>query len=85
MRGTRYLVACRQTRFRLRLNARDGIEQRDDAVQDAQGALDFDREVYVARCVDDVDAVRRFARALLGLFRVQAGFLGPKNKSWRRW
>ena len=41
----------------LRLDAGDGVEQRDRAVEDAQRALDLDGEVDVARRVDDVDAV----------------------------
>ena len=41
----------------LRLDAGDGVEQRDRAVEHAQGALDLDREVDVAGRVDDVDAV----------------------------
>ena len=41
----------------LRLDAGDGVEQRDRAVEHAQGALDLDREVHVAGGVDDVDAV----------------------------
>ena len=44
-------------RLRLRLDAGDGIEQRDRAVEHAQRALHFDGEVDVARRVDDVDAV----------------------------
>ncbi len=43
--------------FRLRLDAGDGVEQRDGAVEHAERALDFDREVDVSRRVDDVDAV----------------------------
>ena len=41
----------------LRLDAGDGVEQRDRAVEDAQRALDLDGEVDVAGRVDDVDAV----------------------------
>ena len=41
----------------LRLDAGDGVEQRDGAVEHAQRALDLDREVDVAGRVDDVDAV----------------------------
>ena len=50
----------------LRLDAGDGVEQRDGAVEHAQRALDLDREVDVARRVDDVDPVvaptRRWSR-----------------------
>ena len=41
----------------LRLDAGDRVEHRDRAVEHAQRALDFGREVDVARRVDDVDAV----------------------------
>ena len=41
----------------LRLDAGDGVEQRDRAVEDAQRALDLDREVDVAGGVDDVHPV----------------------------
>ena len=41
----------------LRLDAGDGVEQRDRAVEHAQRALDLDGEVDVAGRVDDVDAV----------------------------
>ena len=51
------LVRLAPDRLGLRLDAGDGVEQRDRAVEDAQRALDLDREVDVARRVDDVDAV----------------------------
>ena len=35
----------------------DGIEDNDASIQDAQAALDFDREVDMAGGIDDVDAV----------------------------
>ena len=41
----------------LGLDAGDRVEQRDRAVEHAQRALDLDREVDVARRVDDVDPV----------------------------
>ena len=44
-------------RLRLRLHALLAVEDGDGAVQDAQGALDLDREVDVTRRVDDVDLV----------------------------
>jgi hypothetical protein len=53
IRGTRYLSA--PDRLRLRLDPRDGVEDGDRAVQDAQRALDLGREVDVAGRVDDVD------------------------------
>src|SRR4051794_18088220 len=51
------LVGLAPDRLRLRLDAGDGVEQGDRAVEDAQGALDLDGEVDVARRVDDVDPV----------------------------
>src|SRR2546425_7322644 len=50
------LVGLPPHRFRLRLDARDSVEDRHGAVQDAERALDLDREVDVAGRVDDVDA-----------------------------
>ena len=41
----------------LRLDAGDGVEDRDGAVEHAQRPLDLDREVDVAGRVDDVDPV----------------------------
>ena len=41
----------------LRLDAADGAEQRDGAVEHAQGALDLGREVHVPRGVDEGDLV----------------------------
>ena len=51
------LVGLPPHRLRLRLDAGDGVEDGDGAVEHAQRALDLDREVDVARRVDDVDAV----------------------------
>ena len=51
------LVGLAPDGFRLRLDAGDGVEHGDGAVEHAQRALDFDGEVDVARRVDDVDAV----------------------------
>ena len=51
------LVGLAPHRFRLRLDARDGIKDRARAVEDAQRALDFDGEIHVTGRVDDVDAV----------------------------
>ena len=51
------LVGLAPDGLRLRLDAGDGVEQRDRAVEHAQRALDLDGEVDVARRVDDVDAV----------------------------
>ena len=39
------------------LHASDAVENCDRAIQNAQGALHFSREIYVAGCVDDVDAL----------------------------
>src|SRR3546814_6222953 len=44
-------------RLGLRLDPGDAIEARDRAVEHAKRALDLDREVDVARRVDDVDPV----------------------------
>ena len=52
--------------FGLGFDARDAVEHRDRAVEDAQGPLDFDGEVHVAGGVDDVDAVLG-ALAIVGL------------------
>ena len=51
------LVGLAPDRLGLRLDAGDRVEQRDRAVEDAQRALHLDREVDVARRVDDVDPV----------------------------
>ena len=45
-------------RDRLALDALARVEHQDRAVEDAEGALDFDGEVDVAGGVDDVDVVR---------------------------
>ena len=49
------LVGLTPHRFRLRLDAGDGVEHGTGAVEDAERALDFGREIDVARRVDDVD------------------------------
>jgi hypothetical protein len=51
------LVSLTPHRLRLRLDAGDGVKQRDRAVEHAQRPLNLDGEVDVARRVDDVDAV----------------------------
>ncbi len=51
------LVGLAPHRLRLRLDAGHRVEHGDGAVEHAQGALDFGREVDVARGVDDVDPV----------------------------
>ena len=51
------LVGLAPDGLALRLDAVAAVEHRDRAVEDAQAALDLDREVDVARRVDDVDAV----------------------------
>ena len=43
------------TRFRLRLDATHGAEERHGAVENAQTPLDLDREVDVAWRIDDVE------------------------------
>ena len=59
VRDARYavLVGLAPDGLGLRLDAGDGVETGDGAVEDAQRALDLDGEVDVARRVDDVDAV----------------------------
>src|SRR6478609_4320052 len=61
------LVGLAPDRFALWFDAVTAVEHRDRAIQHAQAAFDFDREVDVARRVDDVDAV------LLGLVRAESG------------
>jgi hypothetical protein len=51
------LSACRQTVSDCGSTPATESNRRDGAVQHAQRALDLDREVHVARRVDDVDAV----------------------------
>ena len=51
------LVGLAPDGFGLRLHAADRVIDHDRAIQHAHGAFDFDGEVDVARCVDDVDAV----------------------------
>ena len=51
------LVGLAPDGLRLRLDPGDGVEDGDGAVEDAQAALDLDREVDVAGRVDDVDPV----------------------------
>ena len=51
------LVGLAPDGLRLRLDAGDRVEDGDRAVEDAEAALDLDREVDVAGRVDDVDAV----------------------------
>ena len=55
----RHAVFIRLTphRLRLRFNARHTVETCDCSIEHAQRPLDFDREVHVARRVDDVQAV----------------------------
>ena len=57
MRGTPVALGLAPDRLRLRLDTRHAAEHRDGAVEHAQRALDLDREVDVARGIDDVDAV----------------------------
>jgi len=56
-RGTWYLSAWRHTVSDCAFHAGDRVEHHDTAIEDAQGALDFYREVDVTRGIDDVDAV----------------------------
>ena len=49
------LVGLAPDGLRLRLHGGNRIEQRDETVEHAQRAFDFDREVDVARRIDNVD------------------------------
>ncbi len=51
------LIGLAPNGFRLGLDAGDRVEYRNSPVENTQAALDFDREIDVARRVDDVDAV----------------------------
>ena len=53
--GNAVLVGLAPHGLGLGLDARDAVEHRDGAVEDAQRALDLDGEVDVAGGVDDVD------------------------------
>ena len=59
--------------FRLRLNAGNGVEDGDGAVENAQRALDFSGEVDVAGGVDDLEAIG------LAIFLPEAGRSGGGN------
>ena len=50
-------VGLAPDRLGLRLDAGNRIEYRDRAVEDPQAALDLDRKIDMAGCVDNVDAV----------------------------
>ncbi len=58
------IVRIAPVRFRLRFDAGDAVEDDDRAVENAQRALHFDREVDVARRVDQVDLM--FVLLVLG-------------------
>ncbi|VVD30025.1 conserved protein of unknown function [Paraburkholderia dioscoreae] len=75
-RNARHLVLVRLTPhgFGLRLHAADRVVHHARAVEHAHGALHFDREVDVARRVDDVDPV----------FRIVAGHTLPESSGGRR-
>ena len=53
--GNAVAVCLAPNCFRLGLNACNGIEYGNSTVENAQGALHFNREVDVAGGVDDVD------------------------------
>ncbi len=72
------LVGLAPDRLGLRLNAGDAAEYRDGAVEHAQRALHFRREVHVAGSVDDVDA------EFLALVNLDdAGFLARRPETGR--
>jgi hypothetical protein len=50
------LVRLPPNGFRLRLDGRDRVEERNQTVEHPQRALDFDREVDVAGGIDNIDA-----------------------------
>ena len=81
------LVRLAPHRLALRLDAVAAVEHRDRAVEDAEAALDLDREVDVARRVDDVDAVAD-ARRTAPRCGVQKQFVAadviviPRSCSW---
>ena len=50
-------VGLAPDRLRLGLDAGDAVEDDDGAVEDAEAALDLDREVHVSGRIDDVDAM----------------------------
>src|SRR5207245_10086586 len=54
--GNLVLVGLTPDRFRLGLNAGDGIEAGDSAVEDAQRTLHLGGKVDVAGSIDDIDA-----------------------------
>ena len=51
------LVGLAPDGLRLRLDSADRAEHCDRAIEDAQRALDFDREIDVSRRIDNIDAV----------------------------
>src|SRR5580658_2105581 len=59
----------------LRLDAGDGVEDRDRTVKDAQRSLDLHGEVHVAGRIDDVDGVAEPARGGRGRRDRDAAFL----------
>ena len=66
---TRYVVLVRLSPdvLGLRLNASLCREDADGAIEDAERTLNFDCEVDVPRCIDDVDSVLKSARLRLCL------------------
>ena len=68
--GNLVLVSLTPDGLRLRLNAALGSQNGHRTVQDAQGALDFNGEVHVARGVDNIDTMTVLleeSRIVLGL------------------
>jgi hypothetical protein len=71
------LVGLAPDRLGLGLDAGDGVEHRDRAVEHAQRALDLDGEVDVAGRVDDVDPVSRQKQVVAAEVMVI-----PRSCSW---
>ena len=65
MRGTLILVGLTPDGLRLGLNAALCAQHRHSTVEHAQGTLDLNREVNVARGVDDVDAAVPFQKQVV--------------------
>ena len=63
-RGTLYLIGLPPDRFALGLDPFAGTEDHHAAVEHAQAALDFGREIDVAGRVDEIDDARPSTRSV---------------------